>query len=867
MSEADANRRSQGGDPPSSPLSPADRPDWVIDIDLDLGREHSPQAHSVIPQPQPPRSGAQPPVAPGPATPDRSRSTPASVTPDLQPSPSPHPRAREKSKAGAKAAEVSPADRSGEPALSGPNADRSAVEVSVGDSSVGASGADPALDAVIASSNATTIEVTATALPFTATPPPVSASATSASIQLQQENQTLRDQNQELQDWITELERSFQDCQASLQHQLECAQYQEQLVQDRNQELLDYHHRLEALTHNLETAQQAAQRHKILAETLSTQLEASQDRITQMERECGLTQKRFAEQTQRLVEMENECRDLKTRLSRQQRYTLQFKAALEKCLEVSVPNPGLVDPTASSVPSLGVANSLENLSQSPDLFPRSQPVQPWSSPDGEGTLSEGNEWNKINHWIQEDGAGTIDETPADVLTDMLPEAALSDVAEGIEVPEIALPDSPPPQQLLSDAALEAGLRAAAVPGAGASGLDSPDLVLEHSPEPEVDRALEQKLNAVFESIELRAAEIGNLSSETVSEPVTASRPLAAIDPTVTTGGWDSARLDPIDLDPVDPNAVDSGALESAVSDSGALGLTALDPALSTSNSLEPVDLADLADSSSFDPPGSGAPSLDSIPPQSIPQKTESLDSPPPPLTVANNPYQLWQGLAKVQGSAPDRSGPALDPTTTDLSGVDAIEPPDLPAESATIDASATAVPNSPETGPEAIPNPDRLLNKLVMFPFPAGLDSSTAPAPAEDDLAEATGTAASASIPLSASISANSGAADLDSAEAASVPVDDPTDLPSFPPPSPPWTLNQRARKPVPAGGVEQPMGLDAPEVAASVHLAATPAGATGFALSLPSTNWPSPVVHPLRPSKKRDSLAAVELPSFPKSP
>ena len=33
----------------------------------------------------------------------------------------------------------------------------------------------------------------------------------------------------------------------------------------------------------------------------------------------------------------------------------------------------------------------------------------------------------------------------------------------------------------------------------------------------------------------------------------------------------------------------------------------------------------------------------------------------------------------------------------------------------------------------------------------------------------------------------------------------------------------------------------------------------------LPQSNWPSPVLYPLRPPKKRKSLAAIELPSFPR--
>ena len=33
----------------------------------------------------------------------------------------------------------------------------------------------------------------------------------------------------------------------------------------------------------------------------------------------------------------------------------------------------------------------------------------------------------------------------------------------------------------------------------------------------------------------------------------------------------------------------------------------------------------------------------------------------------------------------------------------------------------------------------------------------------------------------------------------------------------------------------------------------------------LPQSNWPSPVLYPLRPPKKRQSLASIDLPSFPR--
>jgi hypothetical protein len=92
------------------------------------------------------------------------------------------------------------------------------------------------------------------------------------------------------------------------------------------------------LFHALESSHQAAQRQQILIETLSEQLQSSQERIAQLERECALTQQRYNEQSHQLLQAANTCRELRTRLHRQQRQTLQFKAALEKSLEMSPSN-------------------------------------------------------------------------------------------------------------------------------------------------------------------------------------------------------------------------------------------------------------------------------------------------------------------------------------------------------------------------------------------------------------------------------------------------------------------------------------------------------------------------------------------------
>lgn len=116
----------------------------------------------------------------------------------------------------------------------------------------------------------------------------------------------------------------------------------------------------------LEFAHQTNQRQQILTETLTAELESSQERVAQLEREAALLQQRYNEQSQLLVQSEGSCRDLQARLQRQQRYTLQFKAALEKCLEMPAPQ----------------YEGLETIAPPTDILalPRVQQIQPWSTP-------------------------------------------------------------------------------------------------------------------------------------------------------------------------------------------------------------------------------------------------------------------------------------------------------------------------------------------------------------------------------------------------------------------------------------------------------------------------------------------------------
>lgn len=230
--------------------------------------------------------------------------------------------------------------------------------------------------------------------------------------------QELEQRNQSLLDRIAELEASLEDAKTLLKTETERietlagAQYakaqarsqrQETIIKRQQQDLTfaatrirDQELQLAAqaedlttaqtqvvqLTQDLEQAHQAAQKQQIRVETLTQQLQASQEQVAQFERECAMVQQKYAEQVALVQQAEHTSRDLRSRLQRQQRYTLQFKVALEKCLDVSrAQGVGATDATAEEIHGF-CSDSLDlgrlNRHATTD-FVKAQPVQPWSS--------------------------------------------------------------------------------------------------------------------------------------------------------------------------------------------------------------------------------------------------------------------------------------------------------------------------------------------------------------------------------------------------------------------------------------------------------------------------------------------------------
>lgn len=174
------------------------------------------------------------------------------------------------------------------------------------------------------------------------------------------------------------LEEELATCQMALEIESGRSQEQASLLIHKDDALATAQSQVTQLTNDLEFAQQTAQRHAIRIETLSDQLETSHQRIAQLERECALIQQRNQEQAQALREANDTCRDLRSRLQRQQRYTLQFKVALEKCLDVPPPRYQVAEPIEQQVSSAPRNPEQPLSSEAQALVPKVQQIQPWS---------------------------------------------------------------------------------------------------------------------------------------------------------------------------------------------------------------------------------------------------------------------------------------------------------------------------------------------------------------------------------------------------------------------------------------------------------------------------------------------------------
>jgi hypothetical protein len=190
-------------------------------------------------------------------------------------------------------------------------------------------------------------------------------------------NEELRSANNDLYEQVEGLRTALSESETALQWQKKRSAVAEAMLNQQTQELTAAQEQIKSLFQQLETALQTVQNQETVMENYKAQLEINQQRLALLERECTLIQTKYNEQSHQLLQSENSCRELRTRLMRQQRQTLQFKAALEKCLETPpVPSSDSTDIHADAN-DVG-SRQVRNYRRTHSLVPNQQPIQPWS---------------------------------------------------------------------------------------------------------------------------------------------------------------------------------------------------------------------------------------------------------------------------------------------------------------------------------------------------------------------------------------------------------------------------------------------------------------------------------------------------------
>lgn len=191
--------------------------------------------------------------------------------------------------------------------------------------------------------------------------------------------QEIRTSNTNLLERTIELEQALADSQGELQLQTARSHNAESLLSEKIDTLAAFQKQFNCVSKQLETAHQTIQHQQASIKNLTTQLATNSERIAQMERECSLTQANYNEKSHQLIQSENSCQELRSRLIRQQRYTMQLKVALEKSLD--------------SPRSYQSQDNSDFCSQAQSIFPQAQPITPWSVPTSSFTNELESSWS------------------------------------------------------------------------------------------------------------------------------------------------------------------------------------------------------------------------------------------------------------------------------------------------------------------------------------------------------------------------------------------------------------------------------------------------------------------------------------------
>lgn len=173
-------------------------------------------------------------------------------------------------------------------------------------------------------------------------------------------NERSEDLNRALLATIARLERELSAMKEQLETRDRRLRSYETLLARQTEELNRERQQLQRSLAEVESYREVERLQKRSLLALSEELAATREQFARLERECTLLQEESNERTQRAIVAEKEIDELRSRLQRQQRYALQYKAALDQCLGKAVER---VSPTDLAI------------------VPKNTSIEPWKDPE------------------------------------------------------------------------------------------------------------------------------------------------------------------------------------------------------------------------------------------------------------------------------------------------------------------------------------------------------------------------------------------------------------------------------------------------------------------------------------------------------
>lgn len=163
----------------------------------------------------------------------------------------------------------------------------------------------------------------------------------------------LRQHNRELVKTVVQLEQALAESQERLQAQITRSRSADSLITQQSDDLSGTQTEIDRLTTALSQAKQEIRDHKAVITELNQKFKKAQIQLAHIERECTLLQESHSTQEQQIIAAEQEVVDLQSRLERQQRYTIQYKSALEQQQPAQeLEEPIVIAPKQAPVPKV-----------------------------------------------------------------------------------------------------------------------------------------------------------------------------------------------------------------------------------------------------------------------------------------------------------------------------------------------------------------------------------------------------------------------------------------------------------------------------------------------------------------------------------